>query len=84
MQYPKLKASIVDVTAGTILIIVGLAGVLVRLGALDLSNVPQWLALEQWWPLLLIIVGLLSWLVDGEPAGESRRSARSVEMPYGK
>jgi len=83
-MYPKLEAAIIDVIAGTILVMLGSAGLLVRLGVLDFSHVPQWTAIEQWWPLLLIIVGLVIWL--GEPhSAEAREDARgSVEIRYGK
>lgn len=79
----KFQAAIMDVVAGTTLIIIGLAGALVRLGVLDFSHVPQWAAIEQWWPLLLIIVGLVVWLTDMEH-NQAAHSGRSVEIPYGK
>lgn len=84
MSAPKKQAGIAEVAAGTILIMIGFAGVLVRLGLLDFSQVPQWAAMEHWWPLLLIIVGLVVWLADMEHSEEPARSTRSVEMPYGK
>jgi len=84
MSARKIKSAIADILAGTTLIIVGLAGALVRLGVLDFSHVPQWTAIEHWWPLLLIIVGLIVWLADMEQAHQPAHSGRSVEMPYGK
>lgn len=84
MSSPKFQAAIADLATGTTLIIVGLAGVLVRLGVLDLGHVARWNAIEQWWPLLLIIAGLITWLVDMEQSAEPPRSGRFLEMPYGK
>ena len=84
MSASKMQTAITDIIAGTTLIILGFAGALVRLGLLDISRLPQWSAIEQWWPLLLIIVGLVVWLADMEHNHEPARSGRSVEMPYGK
>jgi hypothetical protein len=78
------NAAVTDVVAGTILISVGLVGLLVRLGVLNLTHAPQWSAMEQWWPLLLIIVGLVVWLADMEQSEAAARSGRSVEIRYGK
>ena len=75
------NAMFTDVVAGTILISVGLVGLLVRLGVLNLNYVPQWTAFEHWWPLLLIIVGLVVWLADVECP---HAAGRSVEIRYGK
>jgi hypothetical protein len=75
------NATLTDVIAGTILISVGLVGLLVRLGVLNLNHVPQWIAFEQCWPLLLIIVGLVVWLADMECSHCARPS---VEIRYGK
>lgn len=83
-MYPKLQAAIIDVTAGTILVMLGFAGLLVRLGVLDFSHVPQWTAIEHWWPLLLIIVGLTSWLTESHPANAPHEAGGSVEIRYGK
>jgi hypothetical protein len=80
----KLQAAILDVVAGTTLIILGFVGVLVRLGVLDLSQAPRWVAFEHWWPLLLIIVGLVVWLTDMEQRAHSLDSRDTLEMPYGK
>ena len=83
-MYPKLQAAFIDVVAGTILVMLGFAGLLVRLGFLHLSQVPQWTAMEHWWPLLLIIVGLMSWLAEGQPVETRREARQSVEIRYGK
>lgn len=83
MKSSKLQAAITDVVAGTTLISIGVVGLLVRLGFLDFSQVPQWLAFEHWWPLLLIIVGLLVWLADMEHL-EKTPAARATEIKYGK
>jgi hypothetical protein len=79
-----MKAAVTDVAAGSLLVMLGGAGMLVRLGVLDWSQFPQWTAIEHWWPLLLIIVGLVTWLVDTEKSAEPSQSKRSLEMPYGK
>lgn len=80
----KIQATMMDVLAGTTLIIAGTMGILVRLGFLNLSHVPQWMAFEHWWPLLLIISGLVLWLGEMEQAHAPVRSRGSVEIPYGK
>jgi len=84
MTAAKMQAAIMDVVAGTSLIMVGLAGALVRLGVLDWARLPQWSAMEHWWPLLLIIAGLVTWLAEMEEVAMSPRPRRPVEMPYGK
>ena len=84
MSSTKIQSAIMDAMAGTSLIMVGFAGLLVRLGVLDLGRAPQWAAMEHWWPLLLIIVGLVTWLADMERAAEPGHSGRTMEMPYGK
>jgi len=83
MSPHKAQATVADAIAGTTLIILGFVGMLVRLGVLTFSQAPQWSGLEQWWPLLLIIVGLVVWLIDMETA-EPAHASQSVEMPYGK
>lgn len=83
MSPKKLHATVADAVAGTTLIILGFVGLLVRLGVLSFSQAPQWSGLEQWWPLLLIIVGLVVWLIEMETT-EQAHASRSVEMPYGK
>jgi len=80
----KIQAALMDVVAGTTLIIAGTVGMLVRLGCLDFGHAPQWLAFEHWWPLLLIIAGLVLWLGEMDQAGEPVRSRGSLEIPYGK
>jgi len=84
MASPKFQALVADVATGTTLIMVGLAGALAKLGVLDLSRAAQWSAIEQWWPLLLIIAGLVMWLVEMEQSAEPPRSDSTLEMPYGK
>ncbi len=83
-MYPKLQAAIIDILAGTILVMLGFAGLLVRLGVLDFSQVPQWTAIEHWWPLLLIIVGLATWLAEPHPVPAREEARGSVEIRYGK
>ena len=83
-MYPKLQAAFIDVIAGTILVMLGFAGLLVRLGVLDFSNAPQWTAIEQWWPLLLIIVGLVTWLAEPHQVQAREEAPGSVEIRYGK
>ncbi len=80
----KIQAALMDALAGTTLIIAGTLGALVRLGWLNFSHVPQWVAFEHWWPLLLIISGLVLWLGEMEQGCESIRSRGSLEIPYGK
>jgi len=84
MSVAKIQAAIIDVAAGTMLIIAGTLGMLVRLGVLDFGGVPQWIAFEHWWPLLLIIAGLVLWLGEIEGCDATVRARRSVEIPYGK
>ena len=84
MSASKIHATLADILAGTSLIIAGLTGMLVRLGVLDFSRAPQWLAFEHWWPLLLIIAGLVAWLGEMERDEMLARSRRPVEIPYGK
>jgi hypothetical protein len=84
MSVNKKQVAALDVLGGTSLIMVGVAGLLVRLGVLDFSRIPQWLAFEQWWPLLLIIVGLAVWLEEMASAEVASGSRGSVEIPYGK
>lgn len=84
MSASKKQVAALDVLGGTSLIMVGVAGLLVRLGVLDFSRAPQWLAFEQWWPLLLIIVGLVVWLEEMASADVANQSRGPVEIPYGK
>ncbi len=83
MSLSKPQVTFSEALAGTSLIMVGFAGMLVRLGVLDLSRIPEWGAMEHWWPLLLIIVGLVTWLAEMEEI-EPAQPRGSVEMPYGK
>jgi hypothetical protein len=84
MSATKMQAAIIEVIAGTMLIIAGTLGTLVRLGVLDFSRVPQWTAVEHWWPLLVIIAGLMLWLGEMEECQATVRTRRSMEIPYGK
>jgi uncharacterized membrane protein YoaK (UPF0700 family) len=84
MSAAKNSLTLTDIAAGTILISAGLAGLLVRLGVLNFGQAPQWTAFEQWWPLLVIIVGLVVAVADMECPHAMRHSGSSVEMRYGK
>ena len=84
MSVSKKQVAALDVLGGTSLIMAGMAGLLVRLGVLDFGRAPQWLAFEQWWPLLLIIVGLVVWLEEMTTAEVASASRSSVRIPYGK
>ncbi|HUN89904.1 MAG TPA: hypothetical protein VMU28_13985 [Terriglobales bacterium] len=84
MSVGKKQVAALDVLGGTSLIMAGMAGLLVRLGVLNFSHAPQWLAFEQWWPLLLIIVGLVAWLEEMSSAEVASASRSSVEIRYGK
>ncbi|HLH06297.1 MAG TPA: hypothetical protein VKW78_03595 [Terriglobales bacterium] len=75
---------ILDIVAGTSLIMVGVVGVLGRLGVLDLAQVPQWAVISHLWPWLLILAGLLTWLSDLEQVERTKQSYQEREMPYGK
>ena len=81
MSAAKKSLTLTDVAAGTLLISTGLAGLLVRLGVFHFGDAPQWLAFEQWWPLLVIIIGLLVGVADMECP---RAAGRSTEMHYGR
>ena len=80
----KIQAALMDALVGTTLIIAGTLGALVRLGYLDFSRVPQWIAFEHWWPLLLIVAGLVLWLGEMEQEHAPVRARGSLEIPYGK
>ena len=79
----KQKAAILDIGAGTTLIIVGIIGVLARLGVFENNHLPHWSAVENWWPLLVIIAGLIMWLSDMEEVQKTRPSRQKLEIPYG-
>lgn len=80
----KIQAALMDVLTGTTLVIAGTMGALVRLGYLNFGHAPQWLAFEHWWPLLLIIAGLVLWLGEMEQERVPVQSRGSLEIPYGK
>ncbi len=79
----KQKAAMLDIGAGTTLIIVGIIGALAKLGLFDDSQLPHWSAVEHWWPLLVIIAGLIMWLSDMEELPKTRQSRHKLEIPYG-
>jgi hypothetical protein len=59
-----------DAVAGAVLITLGTLGLVVRLGWLTIATLPP--AVQQWWPLLLIVVGVALWAVEQEPRVKSR------------
>ena len=66
------QASYADAIAGALLISVGTLALVVRLGLLTINLVPQ--DVLQWWPLLLIVVGVGLWAVDHDcPAAQQPR-----------
>ncbi len=79
----KQQAAMLDIGAGTTLIIVGIIGLLARLGVFDNNQLPHWSAVEHWWPLLVIIAGLIMWLSDMEEVHKTRQSRPKLEIPYG-
>jgi uncharacterized protein (DUF983 family) len=79
----KQKAAMLDIGAGTTLIIVGIIGVLARLGVFENNQLAHWSAVEHWWPLLVIIAGLIMWLSDMEEVQKTRQSRQKLEIPYG-
>jgi uncharacterized protein (DUF983 family) len=79
----KQQAAMLDIGAGTTLIIVGIIGALARLGVFDDNRLPHWSAVEHWWPLLVIIAGLIMWLSDMEEIQKTRQSQHNLEAPYG-
>ncbi len=79
----KGQAAMLDIGAGTTLIIVGIIGALAKLGLFDDNQFPHWSAVEHWWPLLVIIAGLIMWLSDMEEVQKARHSRHNLEIPYG-
>jgi len=79
----KQQAAVLDIGAGTTLIIVGIIGALAKLGLFDDNQFPHWSAVEHWWPLLVIIAGLIMWLSDMEESLKTRQSQHKLEIPYG-
>ena len=66
MSTRKQTAAMLDIGAGITLIIVGIVGALARVGVFDNNPLPHWSAIEHWWPLMVIIPGLIMWLSDME------------------
>ncbi len=68
-----------DIIASALLVSLGSLGVIVRLGWLTIMQVPQ--EVIQWWPLLLIVVGVGLWAFDHGHRQESnrRREAKYVD-----
>lgn len=83
MSASKQSAAMLDIGAGTTLIIVGIVGALARLGFFDDNQIPHWAAIEHWWPLLVIIAGLIMWLSDMEDVQKTKPRCQKVEIPYG-
>lgn len=84
MSVNRHNAAILDIGAGTTLIIVGLIGALARLGVFDDNYLPHWSAVEHWWPLFVIIAGLIMWLSDKEEVHKTSRSGQKLEVHYGE
>lgn len=73
MSTRKQTAAMLDIGAGTTLIIVG-----------NNNPLPHWSTIEHWWPLMVIIAGLVMWLSDMEDGRKTRHSRLKLEIPYGK
>ena len=73
MSARKQTAAMLDIGAGTTLIIVG-----------HNNPLPHWSGIEHWWPLMVIIPGLIMWLSDMEDGQKTRHSRQKLEIPYGK
>ncbi len=67
-----------DIIAGSVLITIGIIGLIARLGMFSIPVVPH--ELLRWWPLLLIVTGVGLWAFerDGYGRRRSRREARDV------
>jgi hypothetical protein len=80
-MYPQNRAAkIHDVIAGTVLLLTGSIALFIRLGFLDASRIPT--GLLHWWPLLLIIAGLVLWYAQMEQAAELHER-RVSEVKHG-
>ena len=79
MNPQQTRANYEDAIAGAILISIGTLALIVRLGVLTVSLVPQ--ELVRWWPLLLIVVGVGLWAIDHDCRLEHqpRREAKYVK-----
>ena len=73
MSARKQTAAMLDIGAGTTLIIVG-----------KNNPLPHWSAIEHWWPLVVIIAGLVMLLSDTEDGRKTRHARQRLEIPYGK
>ena len=73
MSTRKQTAAMLDIGAGTALIIVG-----------NNNPLPHWSAIEHWWPLMVIIAGLIMWPSDLEDGRKTKHSRQKPEIPYGK
>lgn len=60
-----------DAIAGAALITIGMTAVIVRLGWLTINILPQ--DVLQWWPLLLIVLGVGLWAHEQENREKSNR-----------
>ncbi len=77
MAYRKYQPLVYDTVAGLVLILAGLAGMVVRLGGLDIVNIPRLVTVEHMLPLLLIGLGVVLWYAQ-------RRPQDLRKVPYGK
>ncbi len=78
-MHPRQNASNTDIIAGALLISVGTVALVVRLGLLTITLIPQ--ELLRWWPLLLIVVGVALWAFehDYHERSHRRREAKYVD-----
>jgi hypothetical protein len=67
-----------DAIAGAALITIGAIALIVRLGLFTINSLP--LEVLQWWPLLLIVIGVGLWAHEQEQRGGStqEREAKYV------
>lgn len=77
-MYRRHTADNADLIAGALLISVGTLALIVRLGLLTITLVPE--ELSRWWPLLLIVVGVALWAFERD----RRQSHRGREANYVK
>jgi hypothetical protein len=66
-----------DAIAGAALITIGAVAIIVRLGLLTVNIVSQ--DVVQWWPLLLIVLGVGLWALEQE---HRQKPAREREAKY--
>lgn len=67
-----------DAIAGTALITIGTLGLIARLGLLTIKTIPA--DVLQWWPLLLIVLGVGLWAFEQE--SRERQSHGREEAKY--